>query len=193
METDDWLAEMRSAWKAGIDRDEREQSAASARRLARSVAPDLERPRRQALRDVLPLAACLAACALGGIWLRQTMTAPPSSALHEIRADEAPAPAPAAPEPPIAPAEATPAASAAAPAASKRPAPVSSPARAKGDTDPLPPLPPPRPSNDRPEDDDKAHGSSHSHKMKRFPLKLHRPWLPPRLPRRAPRGHVRDL
>ena len=180
-ETDEWLATMRSAWKAGIDRDEREQSAASARQLARAVVPETERPRRQMLREILPLAACLAACALGGIWLRHSLAVPHSIAIHPIRADEGAVIAPAEPahvENLASPAAST-AVSAPVPAASTAPAPAPVlTTKPKSKAEVLPPLPRPTPANNG------ADESSHARKMRRFQL---------RIPHRAHRGHVRDL
>ena len=45
MDGDDWLATMRSAWRSGIERDERDEQAASARRLARVVTPEAREAR----------------------------------------------------------------------------------------------------------------------------------------------------
>jgi hypothetical protein len=149
-DTDDLLGPMRSAWKAGIERDERDEHAASARRLARAVTPEDERSR---LSDLLPLAACVAACVLGVIAFRHDRAAP-------IRADEtdethettAPAPPPALSVEPAAGAPVEPA-----PAPAPAPAP---PPKVKSSPPTLPPLPPPAPS------------STGDTKMKRFELKI---------------------
>ncbi len=191
-ETDEWLATMRSAWKAGIDRDERQASAPSARRLARAVAPAKESP-SWTLGDFLAVAVCVAACALGGSWLRHTMTAPRAGAIHEIladRAQEAPPTATAAAEPPPPLA----AASSASPATSTRPLPAA-PAKAKSETEVLPPLPRPTPSNGAIDDRTKM-----KMKMKRFDLRIERNWrrcsltpTPDGLPPPLPPAHVRSL
>jgi hypothetical protein len=190
-DTDEWLATMRSARKAGVERDEREEGAA-ARRLARTVAPpEAERPGRQSLGELLVLAACIVACAVVGMQLRHTGVAPRSGAIHEILADRAHQIAPvtiatAEPAPAVAPAIAG-----TSPTASARPAPVP-PVRAKRETEALPPLPPPPPpSNDRAADD------RTKMRMKHFELKIDRSWRtrPPSVPgrQRLPPGHVHNL
>lgn len=197
----DWLAPMRSAWKAGIERDEREQSAASERRLARATAP--EKVKAQPLRDLLPIAACICACVLGGLALRHAISA--REAAPEIHADATPEPAtPESAAEPTAVAGAAAAASpaehvtvssatSALPAPSMRPLPLAAPrSTAKTDTEtlpPLPPLPPPETSN--------VSSASPPHKQKHLDSKHDRRWLRPApvqapLPPLRPRRSLKD-
>ena len=185
IETDEWLATMRTSWKAGIDRDERETGVASAARLARTVVPENERPSRRA-GELLALAACIVVCALGLMWLRHTQSTP-AGFVHEIRADRAPDALPAEPSEEAAVVEEAP--PAAPPALSATaPVPVSAPAKAKNDSETLPALPRPTPSSER------ARDEGHGNRMKRFELRIDRSWrrhAPP--PPRRPRGQVHDL
>lgn len=149
VDTDVFLSTMRSAWKAGIERDERVHQAASARRLARTVTPETEKARAQPLRQLLPLAVCVAACALLGLYVHRGEV---SRRTNEIRAEdphESPAVAPAAIEPVWSRSEPveSPSASASSSSSAMRPAPAVPP-KAKNEPEALPPLPPPARSGD---------------------------------------------